>query len=425
MSDPKARRAVRARWVVPVTSPPLDGGVLTLCGDQIVAVGENSSGRAPLDLGDVAILPGLINAHTHLEFSELPAPLGQRGMPLPAWIDQVVSLRRERAEQSEAVLSEARKGLALQTGFRQCLQGGATRVADIVTCDLAVWQAAAGACQLLTGRTIAFCELIGLAPPRIKLVLSRAEQAIGTSQASNGLVAIGLSPHAPYTAAPELIERVVELSRQFHAPVAMHLAESPEELQLLQHGEGPFRALLEKFGAWHAASHSGGTAALDYLQMLAAAHRALVVHGNYLVEQEWEFLARHRDTMSLVYCPRTHEYFAHPSYPLRALLDVGVRVVLGTDGRGSNPDLNIFREFQCAANRHPDVPVDALLRTVTLDAAQALGCANEAGSLQVGKLADFTLIDISGTSTAVPVLPSLLDPAASVREVWIGGTARP
>ena len=136
----------------------------------------------------------------------------------------------------------------------------------------------------------------------------------------------------------------------------MHLAESPEELELLRHGGGPLRAFLEELGAWDATAIPPGTRPLDYLRLLASAHRALVVHGNYLDDEEIAFLGANAGRMSVVYCPRTHDWFAHRDYPLEKMLAAGATVALGTDGRGSSPDLSLLGEMRFAARRHPGVP---------------------------------------------------------------------
>jgi cytosine/adenosine deaminase-related metal-dependent hydrolase len=422
MSDHPPCRAIRARLVVPVSSPPLDGGIVSVRGARIEAVGANTSSQPPLDLGDVALLPGLINAHTHLEFSELPAPLGYRGMPLPDWIELVVSLRRAHALRSDAVLSTARQGQAIRGGLVECLRGGATRVADIVTCQQATWRDALGADSRVLPHLVGLRELIGLLPTRVTSQLEVARDFLAASSAGLARCSAGLSPHAPYTAAATLVRQAVELSRQAQAVVAMHIAESTEELQLLQQGVGPFRQLLERYGAWDAAVFPGRQRPTEFVRLLASAHRALVVHGNYLGAEDWEILSRHRSGMSVVYCPRTHDYFAHAPYPLQAMLREGVRVVLGTDGRGSNPDASIFGELQFAAGQHPQVPLATWLRMATLDAAAALDCAQDAGSLEVGKYADFTVVDLSRVPPGSRrTLASLTDPAARVQEVWIAG----
>ena len=126
----------------------------------------------------------------------------------------------------------------------------------------------------------------------------------------------GISPHAPYTVHPGLLKRLVALAVEKKLPVAMHLAESREELELLATGTGPFRDLLVDRSMWDTEAIPLGSTPLDYLRTLAEAPRALVIHGNNLSDEEIGFLAAHRERMSVVYCPRTHAYFGHDPYPL-------------------------------------------------------------------------------------------------------------
>jgi cytosine/adenosine deaminase-related metal-dependent hydrolase len=171
----------------------------------------------------------------------------------------------------------------------------------------------------------------------------------------------------------------------------MHLAESPDELELLRAGTGPLRDLLAEFGAWDPAAIARPARVLDYLKILAQSARALVIHGTYLDEEEISFLAAHAARMSVVYCPRTHERFKMAPYPLEKLLAAGVPVALGTDSRASNPDLNLFEEMRFVAAHYPLDP-QRLLRMATQDGAKALGLGEHYGSLVPGSAADLTIV---------------------------------
>jgi cytosine/adenosine deaminase-related metal-dependent hydrolase len=274
------------------------------------------------------------------------------------------------------------------------------------------------------GTGVLFRELIGLGGARLAEQREHARRHM--SRAAPPLRAnwtFALSPHAPYTAALELIHEAVELSCCQRVPVALHLAESLEELELLATGSGPFRELLERFEVWNPAAFPGGRAPADYLQALSRAPRGLVIHGNYLDDNDWRYLADHRDTLSAVYCPRTHDYFQHPRYPLSRMLDRGARVVLGTDGRASTCNLNLFEELQFAAARHGDVAPRQLLRMVTIEAAIALGCESRVGSLAAGKRADLIAVPLprSPRSGDDPYA-TLLDAGQRISAVWCGGS---
>lgn len=386
--------ALQARWIFPIDRPPIEGGFVTIAGGKVVAVGENQSNAPPRDLGDVALLPGFVNAHTHLEFSLLDQPLGQPGMPFPDWIEAVVAYRRER----DKPLMVETDGFArfrrrwAEAGLQQLREAATVAAGDIATMDWPRESASAGGVSLT-----AFIEVLGLDPARQAVLLARAKNYIEERLEAGGNPKPGLSPHAPYTVGPDLLRKVCELSAAERVPVAMHLAESREELALLRTHQGPLVEVLQRLGAWHPNSLPVGLAPIDYLQLLAKAHRSLVIHGNYLGRDDFEFVAAHRERMSLVYCPRTHAYFGHDPYPLAGMLTAGARIAVGTDSRASNPDLSILSELQHIARHHPNVSRDAILRMGTLSGAEALGSGEKLGSITPGKRAWLATVPLEQT----------------------------
>jgi cytosine/adenosine deaminase-related metal-dependent hydrolase len=371
--------ALTARYVFPVAGPPIAGGCVTVRGERIAAVGARPSSEA-VDLGNVAILPGFVNAHTHLEFSDLAVPLGQPGMPLPEWIRHVIATRRPQNRNPAA---------SIQRGLAESLRSGTTTIGDIATSGWGEQTIAEASLDVTV-----FYESIGLARERMPERLADAQEFVATalgSQTGHSLQ-IGLSPHAPYSVHADLVAGLARLAASRGLPVAMHLAESREELELLATGGGPFRDLLAELGAWDAGAIPGGTRPLDYLRLLAGAPRALVIHGNYLDAEEVAFLADRRGRMSVVYCPRTHAYFGHARYPLERLLGLDVAVALGTDSRASNPDLGMLAEMRHVARAFPAIAPETVLRLGTLAGAQALGRAHEAGTIEPEKLANLTIV---------------------------------
>jgi cytosine/adenosine deaminase-related metal-dependent hydrolase len=184
---------------------------------------------------------------------------------------------------------------------------------------------------------------------------------------------------------PRLLSSAAWLSFGARLPVAFHLAESREELQLLREGEGPLRDLLVELDAWQADAIPLGTRPLDYLKTLLTAHRALVIHGNYLDDDELDFLAANSARMSVVYCPRTHDRFGHGPYPLARMQQRGVSMALGTDSRASNPDLNLWEELRFVSQRFSNIPLSHVLALGTLGGAKALGIDRQFGTLEPGK----------------------------------------
>jgi len=392
---------LRARWVLPIETPPIEGGYVAVVDGRIAAVDSADPGVGAVhELGDVVLMPGLVNAHTHLEFSNFVRPVGESGISLPEWIRRVIS-ERKRSDRDIAA--------ALPAGLRESLAAGVTTIGEIATAPAAFYATLGD-----RSTTLLFQEAIGFSSRRIDSVYAEVQRRLDETPAP-----AGLCPHAPYTVHPRLLERLVELADQRGAPIAMHVAESPEELQLLEHGDGPFRELLDERSMWDAQAIPRGSRPLDYLRWLSQALRSLVIHGNYLTADEIDFIAARRDCMSVVFCPRTHAYFEHPAYPLEAMLHVGVRIALGTDSRASNPDLDILKDLALVQVKCPSIPPVELVRMVTLEAAIALGLDATVGSLAIGKRAD--LVAIPCESTLDDPFQAVLAASNSPRQIWLAG----
>jgi cytosine/adenosine deaminase-related metal-dependent hydrolase len=414
----RAPRALRARWVFPVSSPPIADGVVYLQQDRIVAVEEASSGPDAEDLGNVAILPGLINAHTHLDLSDLAQPLGAPGIAFCDWIRRVIAFRRGQRDALPNArrlrsAGEERSNFPSSLGLSESLRLGTTTLGDIVQPG---WIGQSAALEQPLPAVTAFLELIAPTPARIPAALELAQRHLELAKKATAWQP-GLSPHAPYSVHPGLLTKIAAMSAQHRVPLAMHLAESRAEMELLQTGGGPLRELLEELGAWCPTLIPAAARPLDYLRTLAAAHRVLVIHGNYLDDEEIALVAAHRATTSVVYCPRTHAFFGHAPYRLEEMRAAGANVALGTDSRASSPDLSVLAEMRAVARRHPAVAGDAILRMGTLAGARALGCESEVGTLEPGKSADLAIVALPDRDAANPH-KLLLDSDLPVVAVW-------
>lgn len=385
---------LKAKWILPVDRPPIENGLIEIVDGVITAVRAAEPHEAATDQGDVAILPGLVNAHTHLEFSLVEQPF-QPALPFTDWIRSLVAYRRR-----EFTPTSTTQWLALSVGATEAHESGTALLGEIATSG---W----GEVAMPTHRPgmVAFRELIGLRPEAIELQIELAKEWLARHGQSERII-YGLSPHAPYSVAPELLRWSVELAKQFDAPVAMHLAETRSELKFLAHGRGEFVEMLKSFGALPESGLPTGRRPRDILRVLADAPRALVVHGNYLADDEIEFIAV-RPQMSVVYCPRTHEFFGHEPHPWQRLLARGANVALGTDGRGSNPDLSLWKELVFLRERFPDVAPSQLLELGTLAGARALGCEHDCGTITPGKRADLVVVTLEcGTDPLETLLTS-------------------
>jgi cytosine/adenosine deaminase-related metal-dependent hydrolase len=263
-----------------------------------------------------------------------------------------------------------------------------------------------------------FLELIAPRTDRIEAVMDNARSHLAGRPP--GRWQPGLSPHAPYTVHPQLLAQAVALSAARRVPLAMHLAESREEIEYLAEGRGPLRDLLESRGAWDLAARPPHGRPLDELRILAGAHRALIVHGNYLDAEEIAFLARNSDRMAVVYCPRTHAWFGHDRYPLEAMLAAGVTIALGTDSRASAPDLNLLAEMRHVARQFPALGPATILQFGTQNGARALGCDREIGTLEPGKWADLAVVRLQNRPASDPY-QWLQDADCPVVQTWCRG----
>jgi len=404
----------RARTILPVEGPPIDDGQLVVVGDRIIDVNRDSiTTHRVVDLGDVVLVPGFVNAHTHLEFSGLAAPLGSRGSSFADWLREVIAYRREGAFQPHG---------ATLAGLAETAAAGVTTIGDIATVlTELLFDRPPGTAQVTS-----FTEFIGLGAVRAEAQAARLADLVARHEPPDAIhigessaVVRGLSPHAPYTVRPELLNAIVRAAAEHSLPVAFHLAESREELQLLAGGEGPLADLMQGMGAWDPDAIAPGTRPLDYLRRLATLRRALVVHGNYLDDTEIAFLAAQAERMTTIYCPRTHAYFGHEPHPLPRLLAAGAAVALGTDGRCTNPDLDLRAEMREVARAFPELSAERIVRLGTLDGAAALGQAWECGSLVEGKRADFVALTVP--SSADDPYEAVLDPATRVVATFFAG----
>jgi len=354
---------IAARWIFPISSDPIEGGWVRMEDDQVVEIGHGLVPVGAEDLGDAVLLPGLVNAHTHLEFSDLASPIGDPGMPLHDWIGLVVGTRRGTTAES--------KNSAIEKGLIELYETGTRLVAEITTPPCSYTHNNRGL------ELIPLAEVLGLDP-------LRASERFGAAMAHNEAYKLaGLSPHAPYSTSLPTVDRCVEYAIRFDRPLAMHVAESPDERELLSIGGGPFAEALQSMGVWRDGLFPWGDHPLEMLiGRLAKAPRALMIHGNHLNDQEIEQVSQHK-SLTVVYCPRTHSFFRHEKHPVDRMLAAGVRVALGTDSRASNPDLNLWSEVQHLLIHRPDLDPAAVLSMATISGADALG-RTDLGRIEVG-----------------------------------------
>ena len=402
-----------AGLVLPVGAPPLARGALLTDEGRLIALGPADEllscvpKSARRDFGRAILIPGLVDAHTHLELAALRLPPA----PMADWI---VSLVREtRAWPSSLFLASAKVGAA------GALAAGVTCVGDITASGES--PAAIADAGL---RGVAFHEVLGLEGDRAGEVLERKLSALGRHHAYRGALpgqpAAGLSPHAPYTASPELYRAVLRACRERGLPAATHLAESPEEARFLREGGGDFERMHRELGSPAGLFRPPGCSPAEHLDREGAlGGLRLAVHCNQTGPADWERLRRAGAAVCL--CPGSARFFGHPLADAAGMRWAGLSLCLGTDSRASSPSCSLLGE--AAALGAAGFGAEELLRLCTLAGAEALGLGGEGvGQLRAEGPADFAAVEPPG---GVPLsTEALFHPESRVVCTVTGGGVR-
>ncbi len=360
------------------------------------------------DLGDCVLLPGLINAHVHLELSDCTP--GERPTGgLEQWLTRMLS--RTRIDVAEL---ERKSADAVRLGIGQCLRFGVTMVGDISR-QSHVTRPVLRDSPL---RAISFGEVMAMAQRRILLDSRLATAADAAYQTDH--MRIGISPHSPYSIEPEGYRKCLEMARALNLPLATHLAETRAEWEFLAHHSGPLKELWDAWLTWdqNVPRYSGGPIRMAW-ELGLLDYPSVLAHVNYCDDEEMRLLAAGK--ASVVYCPRTHDFFGHPPHGFVEMVRQGINVAIGTDSCASSPNLNIVDDLRLVHARRPEVPVEHLWRMATINGAKALWADQEVGTLEPGRLADFVAFPVKGRHALREVLETDVVPSW----VFAGGVALP
>ena len=342
---------------------------MTVRDGRIIDVGSGpapaSAGVEMIDLGRVAMMPGLVNAHTHLELSFLWGKVP----PADALVDWVSRMMAQRA----ALAPAADDTSAIDNAILDMEEAGTAAVGDIANTFASVAPIARSRLH-----AVVFRELIGfnVADPEARVAAVRAEIAALPASHRNApqgrRLRVTLAPHAPYSVSPGMFRAIASDPETARGVSSVHLGESLDEVRFLESGDGAFRALLERVGAWNPSWDVPKCGPADYLARLGVlSPRLLAVHGVRLRDDELKLLAEHGTT--LVTCPRSNVWVGSGNPPIERFYASGVRVAVGTDSLASATDLNIFSEIALMHHIAPNVPPARLLASATLEGARALG----------------------------------------------------
>jgi cytosine/adenosine deaminase-related metal-dependent hydrolase len=382
---------------MPVSGPPIADGMITVRDGTIVHVGPRGGRTADVDLGAVAITPGFVNAHTHLDLTAIAGPSFDVDRPMDqvAWLARVVAARRE------AFASGRGSEDVVRANLKRVIAAGTTAVADI-----AGGPESLAFLETAPLRGVSCAEVIGLREERARATWAAARAIVDRGPASSRM-RIGLSPHAPYSTAAWLYREAARDHESDQTIVATHLAELPAELDLLEGRSGPLRGFLESIGAWDDAWRPAGPSPLDFL---SPGPRWLVAHGTYLDLDDLERRASSGLDVTVVYCPRTTAWFGHGPHPYRRLLaSRHVGLAIGTDSLASSPSLSVLDELRFLRRLDPDLEAATLLRLGTLDGARAIRIDSVCGTIEPGKSADLAAIALPSSGDFDDPVGAILD----------------
>lgn len=437
---------VRPDWLVPMERPPIHQGFLVLRHNQIQYLGQDLPSQfenvPQIRLADYAIIPGLVNSHCHLEFSDLAVPISAESS-FASWIQSVIRHRATAAPAPSERMSLRRA--AIDQGIKESYECGVRWIVDMTTSPwqaewiktsvLAIAKATRSSAKHVWAPTIPISvqpciELVDVNETRLEQTRSFADslyESLDQQQTSfSPLGRFGLAPHSPYTASTELTRWSQRKSFEQHRLVAMHLAESLDEMQWIEKQEGPFESLMRPF--LNENYRSGLGSITERLHCLSQSWRSLVVHGNYLTDSELAYLGSVFEKMAIVHCPRTHAHFGHDhssdysdsghstggGYPMQERIQMGVRHFLGTDSRASNPNLNLWSEAQSVRATQRGVSSLDILRMITTDPAEFLQLPGGVGRIQVDSQAGLTAVKLNKNKAAT-IYDSLLSPETTAQ----------
>jgi cytosine/adenosine deaminase-related metal-dependent hydrolase len=403
-----------ASWLINPGTPPIAGGALLVREGRVAAVGTltelRSAHSAPVvEFPGSAIIPGFVNAHTHLELTHFPSwrlrtHVEYNPRRFVDWIIQLIKIRRGLKD--EDILASLREGI------RICLESGTTAVGEIVTNPVLAPRYQSSS---LGGRL--FFELLGHDPDRFRGMLDKALAACGEESER---LATGLSPHSPYTIDEGNLEQISEAASSRSLPLAIHISESREEADFIFDTSGPLAEQFYPFVGWQEQlmppRYCSSTELLDRCGLLTPA--TLAIHCVHVTPSDGEILKQRGCSIAL--CPRSNERLDVGKAPLHLFKKLGIPLALGTDSLASNDSLSLWEEMRFALDlfRHDLTPAEAF-RMVTAGGAAALGMAASNGSLEPGKRADFQIVG-NGGEWADKVLERVVC-AGTVQEVYAGG----
>jgi cytosine/adenosine deaminase-related metal-dependent hydrolase len=396
---------IRSRIVLPLGAPPIENGIVHLNGGRIVGVGRarDVSSRAMEDLGDCILMPGLINAHCHLDFTVMRGAILQQDS-FAHWVRRINDLKR--------TLSDEDYLESISNGFVELRRWGTTSVFNIESFP-----------ELMVRmppppiRAWWFYELIDVRN-RIHTEDVVAGALTFFEQHPNWQGGFGLSPHAPYTTSGALYELARFCCEKYAMPWTTHLAETHEEYDMFVHADGPLHDFLKGLG--RGMQDVGGVTPVARLFRERLVPRGgILAHMNCLADADYQLLAPWAKDIAVVHCPKCHEYFGRPRFPLDRFRSIRVPVCLGTDSLASNTSLNLFEEMRHLRRDFPHISSEEIIDMVTRRPARAIGLSGELGEIAPGAYADLIAMPYHGAMS--DAFDAVIENTSPINWMIVGG----
>ncbi|MEM5788167.1 MAG: amidohydrolase family protein [Syntrophobacteraceae bacterium] len=387
----------RAEWVVPVLLPRIRDGAVLVGDGRILAVDGYSSLKKEippdtvvLDHGNSAIMPALINAHTHLELSALRGKISFPRAGFPDWLDAMSSQR------ADLDVSGMREGFS--AAIRELREDGTVLCGDITNGAYDFFLGTDG--ESMSGHVLGAADSSGAFPRRLvflELLGFNCESLTAAfpdriDPAMNGRRFTAV-PHSPYSVSSQVIAEAKAECRKLGLPFSIHAAEHLEEVEFLRSGTGFVREFLDRLGKWVPGWRPPSMSPVEYLDSLGSLDSlTLLVHAVHLSDSDWSIVAGRK--CSVCFCPRSNRNLGAGSPDIPRALSSGIRSCLGTDSLASNSDLNLFSEAGFVLDNYPGINPDSVLAMITANPAGALGCATEFGSIGPGLEAALLVVSL-------------------------------
>jgi cytosine/adenosine deaminase-related metal-dependent hydrolase len=384
---------LRAGTVVTMDGPPIDNGAVAVSGNRIVDVGRFDDVNARntgeiVDLGEQALLPGLINAHCHLDYTCLRGKIP----PQKFFADWIRAINAEKA-----TLSPKDYLASINDGFADAKRFGTSTIANLTAFPELIPQIQPPI------RTCWFPELIDVrAPERANEIVDMAMESVKRARSAGA--PWGLAPHAVFTASRELFRRCEQVAQRDNVLLTTHLAESREEIQMFHDASGPLYEFLKSIG--RPMGDCGNSTPLQIFSEIRDSSTPLrcarndsgwlVAHLNEVGEDDFQLLEKSSRKFHIVHCPRSHNYFGHSRFAFERLRALGFNICLGTDSLASNESLSLFDELRAFQSNFPQVSPEEILRMVTVNPARALQQETALGKIRRGQHADLIAVPFSG-----------------------------